>query len=98
MAGQLWATNSLGGLLFSQQLSDELRTSLLPTWQFRQFAQVKDATAQGLRHGQTYTWDIIGTLSRASRALTETNTIPESNFTIAQSTATVNERGVAVLH
>lgn len=98
MAGQLWTTNSLGGYFYSQGLSDELRMALLPMWRFRQFANAKDATMQGLRQGDTYHWDIVGTLARANRSLNETNTMPESNFTITQGTLSVLERGVAVLH
>lgn len=96
MAGQLWTTDSLGGFFYSSNLSNELRTDLLPMWQFRQFADAKDASFNGLRHGDTYHWDVVGTLARANRALTETNTMPESNFTITQGTLTVSERGVAV--
>lgn len=96
MAGQLWTTNSLGGFFFSQQLSDELRMDLLPMEQFRQFADARDASGQGKGHGQTWTWDMVGTLSRANRALTETSVMAESNFTIKQGTGTVVERGVAV--
>ena len=96
MAGQLWTTNSLGGFFYSQQLSDELRMDLLPMEQFRQFADARDASAQGKGHGQIFTWDMVGTLSRANRSLTETNTMPESNFIVKQGTGTVVERGVAV--
>lgn len=64
--------------------------------QFRQFADARDASAQGKGHGQIFTWDMVGTMSRADRGLTETNTMPESGFTIQQGTGTVLERGVAV--
>lgn len=65
-------------------------------WQFRQFADAKDASFQGLRHGDTYNWDVVSTLARANRALTETNTMPETNFTVTQKSLVVAERGVAV--
>ena len=94
--GQLWTTNSLGGFFYAQQLSDELRMDLLPMEQFRQFCDARDASAQGKGHGQIFTWDQVGTLARANRALTETNTMPESQFRILQGTGTVVERGVAV--
>lgn len=35
MAGQLWATNSLGGYFYSQNLSKELRQAVQPTVKFR---------------------------------------------------------------
>jgi N4-gp56 family major capsid protein len=96
MAGQLFVTNSLGGFLSSDFLSDELRTALLPMWQFRQFADARDANFDGQRQGNTFHWDVVGTLARADRALTETNTVGESNFTITQGTLTTSERGQAV--
>jgi len=65
-------------------------------WQFRQFADARDASFNGLRHGDNYHWDIVSTLSRANRAILETNTMPESNFTVTQGTLSVSERGVAV--
>lgn len=94
--GQLWTVNSQGGYFYSQQLSDELRMDLLPMEQFRQFCDARDASAQGKGHGQIFTWDMVGTLSRTDRALLETNTMPQSNFTIQQGTGTVVERGVSI--
>lgn len=35
MAGQIWATNSLGGFFYSLNLSDELREALQPMSRFR---------------------------------------------------------------
>lgn len=96
MAGQLWSVNTLGGYFFSLNLSDELREALQPSSKFRQFADIKDQTQQGKKHGDTFTWDVVGTISRANRALTETNTIGEGNFTIYQATGSINERGHSV--
>jgi len=48
MAGQVWGTSSLGGYMYSLNLSKELRVSLRPIVKFRQFADVKDAAHQGL--------------------------------------------------
>src|SRR5688572_17839296 len=66
------------------------------TSKFRQFADVKDAWSKVTRSGQTFTWDTVPMMARASRALTETNTIPQGNHTILQSTLTMNERGFSV--
>ena len=96
MAGQLWSVNTLGGFFYSQNLSDELREALIPVAKFRQFADVKDASQQGKKKGETFTWDVVGTISRANRALAETNTVGEGNFTIYQSTLTISERGHSV--
>lgn len=96
MAGQLWAVNSLGGYYYSLNLSKDLRDGVKATSKFRQFADIRDAWGKVTRSGQTFTWDTIPMMSRASRALTETNTIPQGAHTILQGTLTMNERGFAV--
>ena len=96
MAGQLWSVNSLGGYFYSQNLSDELREALQPMSRFRQFADVKDASQQGKGKGQTYTWDVVSNVANAGGTLVETNTMPETQFTIAQATLTINEYGNSV--
>ena len=96
MAGQVWAVNSLGGFYYSLNLSKELRQGVQATSKFRQFCDVRDAWSKVTRSGQTFTWDTVPMMSRASRALTETNTIPQGNHTILQGTLTMNERGFAV--
>ena len=96
MAGQLWAVNSLGGFYYSLNLSDELRMGVKATNKFRQFCDVRDAWGTIKRSGQTFTWDTVPMMTRASRALTETNTIPQGNHTVLQGTLTVSERGYSV--
>ncbi len=94
MAGQLWAVNSLGGFFYSLNLSDELRTALQPEARFRQFCDAKDAG--GKNKGQTFTWDIVQDVATAGGTLVETNTMPETNFTITQGTLTITEYGNSV--
>lgn len=94
MAGQIFATNSLGGFLYSNQLSNELRTAVQPRVKFRQFCDVKDAA--GKNRGQTFTWDVVSNIATKGTTLVETNTMPESNFTITQGTLTVNEAGNSI--
>ena len=36
MAGQIWAVNSLGGYMYSRQLSNVLRANVQPLVKFRQ--------------------------------------------------------------
>lgn len=96
MAGQLWSVNTLGGYFYSQNLSNELRNAVQPSTKFRQFADVKDATQQGKKKGDIFTWDVVGNISRGNRSLVETNTVGEGNFTIYQSTMTISERGMSV--
>ena len=59
----------------------------------RQFADVKDATQQGKGKGDVYHWDIFYNVATQGSTLTETNTMPESNFTISQGTLTITEAG-----
>lgn len=97
MAGQLWVTNSLGGYMSSQNLSEELRFAVQPMTKFRQFCDVKDASMQGKKHGDTYHWDVYQDISSpAGSTLTETSTMPETNFTIVQGTLTITEAGNSV--
>jgi len=96
MAGQVWAVNSLGGYMYSRQLSNVLRMAVQPLVKFRQFADVRDASQQGRKKGDVYTWDVFSDVSAAGGVLTETNTMPETNFTIVQGTLTITEAGNSV--
>ena len=96
MAGQLWGVSTLGGYMFSLELSDILRMAVQPLCKFRQFCDAKDFTDQGLHKGQLFTWNVYSDVATPGGMLTETNTMPTTNFTIAQGTGTVNEYGNAV--
>lgn len=96
MAGQLWATNSLGGFMYSLELSDILRTAVQPLCKFRQFCDAKDFTDKGLHKGQTFTWNVYNDIATQGTTLTETSTVPLSNFTITQGTGTVTELANAI--
>ena len=92
MVGQVWATNSLGGYMYSDNLSEELRMAVQPSTKFRQFCDVKDATFQGKKKGDTFHWDVYQDVATpAGSTLTETNTMPETNFTVVQGTLTITE-------
>ena len=96
MAGQLFSVDSLGGRYAAFNLSKDLRQAVRGVARFRQFADVRDAWGKVTRSGQTFTWDTVPMMSRASRALSETNTIGQGNHTVLQGTLTVNERGFSV--
>lgn len=96
MASQIWAVNTLGGYFYSLNLSNELREALQPMVKFRQMCDVKDASMQGKKKGDTFTWDIVSNVATQGSALTETNTMPETNFTITQGTLTITEYGNSV--
>ena len=42
MSGNLWGTNTLGGYMYSLNLSKELRQAVQPLVKFRQFCDVID--------------------------------------------------------
>jgi len=96
MSGQIWATDSLGGYMYSLNLSKKLRTALQPMLKFRQFCDVKDASQQGKKKGDTFTWNVFSDVSTQGTVLTETVTMPETQFTITQGTLTITERGNSV--
>ena len=96
MAGQVWLTNSLGGYMWSPNLSKVLRFSLQPLCKFRQFADIKDAAVQGKGKGDTFHWNVYSDVATQGTTLAETATMPETNFTISQGTMTIIEFGNSV--
>jgi len=94
--GQIWATNSLGGYMYALNLSKRLRHALQPKLKFRQFADVKDASQQGKNKGDTFTWNKFSDVATQGTTLTETLTMPETQYTIAQATLTITEYGNSV--
>lgn len=96
MAGQLWSVNSIGGFMSARKLSKKLRYSLFKVVKFRQFADVKDASQQGKKKGDLFTWDVYSTVATQGSTLVETNTMPETNFVITQGTLTITEAGNSV--
>lgn len=82
--------------MYSRQLSNVLRMAVQPLVKFRQFADVRDASQQGKKKGDIFTWDVFSDVATAGGVITETNTMPETNFTITQGTLTVTEAGNSV--
>ena len=64
-----------------------------PLVKFRQFSDVRDASQQGKKKGDVFTWDVFSDVANPGGVLTETNTMPETNFTIVQGTLTITEAG-----
>jgi N4-gp56 family major capsid protein len=96
MSGQVWVTNSLGGYMWSANLSKELRMQVQPMVKFRQFCDVKDATQQGKQKGQEFHWNVYSDVATQGGTLVETSTMPETNYTITQGTLTITEYGNSV--
>jgi len=93
---QLWVVNTLGGYMSAKNLSKELRTAVQPLCKFRQFADIKDAAAQGKNKGDTFHWNVYQDVVTQGTTLTETDTMPETNFKIVQGTMTITEGGNSV--
>ena len=96
MAGQVWSVSTSGGYMYALNLSRQLRMAVQPIVKFRQFCDVKDAAHQGLHRGDTFHWNVFSDVSTQGATLTETNTVPETSFTIAQGTMTITEAGNSV--
>ena len=96
MSGQVWVTAAEGGFMYSDELSDVLRCAVQPLVKFRQFCDAKDATDKGLHKGENYHWNVYSDVATQGGTLVETNTMPETNFTITQGTLTVTEYGNSV--
>lgn len=91
MAGQVWSVAADGGYLSAKNLSKVLRMAVQPLCKFRQFADVKDATAGGKHTGAIFTWDVILDVATAGAALTEGVAIPQTKFTVTQASLTMTE-------
>lgn len=96
MAGQVWAVSALGGFMYSDELSNVLRTALQPVVRFRQFCDAKDATQKGLNRGENFNWNIYSDVTDGGDTLDESEAMPETNFTITQGTLTITEFGNSV--
>jgi len=92
-----WATNSEGGFLYADELSDELRTALQPLVRFRQLCEPDPgALEKGMHRGDVYRWNVYGDLARQGRELDELTPMPETTFATAQQSLTIVEYGNSV--
>lgn len=96
MAGQVWSVAADGGYMYSDQLSDYIRMSVLPTVRFRQFCDAEDHSTKGYHKGENFTWNIYSKVATAGGAIAENAAMPETKFTITQGTGTVTEYGNSV--
>ena len=94
MSQQLWLTDSLGGYMGSDELSKKVRHAAQTMQRFRQFTDPEPA--QGKNSGDTVLFDKISNIATAGGTLSETATIPKSNYTITQGSLVVNEYGNSV--
>ena len=54
---------------------------------------MKDATQQGKSKGSVFHWNVYQNVATQGTTLTETKTMPETQFTITQGTLTITEAG-----
>lgn len=94
MPGQQYSTSSLGGYLSQPYLTQKLRSVSQPMFRFRQFVDVKEAI--GKNRGDTWLFDKISNVATQGGTLVETNTIPQTNYTIVQGTGKISEFGNSV--
>lgn len=94
MAGQVWFADQLGGFMYSDQLSDYLRTNLQPMMRFRQFTDLQEAIGHG--KGDLFQWNIYSDVEDQGGELQEQEAMPETNFSIGRGTLTVTEYGNSV--
>lgn len=96
MSGQVWNVNTTGGYMSAKNLSNIMRMAVQPMVKFRQFCDVKDAAFQGKNKGERFNWNVYSNVATGGAALTETSTMPVTNFTIAQGQLTITEYGNSV--
>jgi N4-gp56 family major capsid protein len=94
MGQQLWATDSLGGYLASDSLSQKIRHAAQPMQKIRQFCDAEPGMGKG--RGDTLLFDKISNISTQGGTLSETSTIPKNNYTIKQGSLTVVEYGNSI--
>lgn len=92
MSGVVWTSND--GYFSAKNLDKEIRHALRPECKFRQFAAVKNAV--GKHAGQTFHWNVYSKVATAGTTLVETNTMPQTNFSVTQGTMTITEYGNSV--
>jgi N4-gp56 family major capsid protein len=96
MAGQVWSVAAEGGYLYSDELSDYLRLTQQPFTKFRQLCDAEDGSMKGLNRGERFSWNVYSNVGTQGRRLGETQTMPETGFTISQKSLTVYEAGNSI--
>jgi N4-gp56 family major capsid protein len=92
--GQLWATSTQGGYLYSPLLTKEVVAQAQPDMKLHQFCQLREAWGKGA--GETFLFDKYGNIDTQGGTLTETSTIPARGHRYYQSTCTLYEWGNSI--
>ena len=91
---QLWSVAADGGYMYSDNLSDVMRTALEPMSRFRNVCEPEPAV--GLSQGETFNWNTYSKVQTAGRALQEQERMPTTKFQITQASLTITEYGNSV--
>jgi len=101
--GNVWAVDTAGGFMYSDELSNTLRTDMQPMMRYRQFCDATDASSKAKHAGDKYHWNIYsdvetqgGVLVAGGATNIENNPMPETKFAITQGTLTMVESGNSV--
>lgn len=94
MGQQLFMTGNLGGYLSTPSLSSKARQAAQTMQKFRQFTNVESAVGAG--KNEKFLYDKISNIQTQGSTLTETSTIPKSNFLVRQGSLTIAEYGNSI--
>lgn len=92
MASLAWTLTSFGSYLSNTDFSEKVRYAAQPKMLFRRFVDQEAETGMK-RGGEVSLFDKLRNVATAGGSLTETTTIPKTNFQIVQDSLTVYEWG-----
>lgn len=95
MTGQVWSVPADGGYLYADNLSDHLRFEVQARTKFRNLADATDK-ALGLHKGADYRWNRFSKLANKGGPISELQKMPETQFSVGQSSLTIGEFGNSV--
>lgn len=88
---QLFLNDSLGGYLSTPELSAKSRHAAQPLQKFRQYTDVEAAI--GAKMHDTFLYDKISNIQTQGTTISESSTVPKSNFLVRQGSLTIAEYG-----
>jgi N4-gp56 family major capsid protein len=93
----VWDVDAQGGFMYSDELSNVLRTALQPLCKFRQLCEPDEgALNKGMNRGENYYWNNYSDVATQGRRLSENQPMPETNFSVSQTSLVVVELGNSV--
>ncbi len=65
--------------MYTDELTNVMRTALQPVVRFRNFCDAKDATDKGLGKGELFNWNIFSDVAVGGASLDEQEAMPETD-------------------